>query len=130
LVREIIIDFIYIDNLVDGIITLMQKSKGHEIYFLSDEQSYVLSELINEIKLQLNTNPRIIRFPYFLLYPFAWIAEKFGKLIHRNIGFNIEFIKGMATNAYHFSIEKALKVGYSPKISTKEGIERTIQSLE
>ena len=123
-------NLIYIDNLVHGILICADSVEtGYEIFFLSDKGPYRVMEVIDIIKEGLKSNTYIIKFPYLLLLPMACLIEKFGKLIRRDIGFNVELVKGMATHAYLFSIDKAINVGYDPKISLNEGVKRTINYL-
>ncbi|OLS28701.1 MAG: dTDP-glucose 4,6-dehydratase 2 [Candidatus Heimdallarchaeota archaeon LC_2] len=124
------INLVYIDNLVNGIIVCADSvTVGYEIFFISDNVPYRVMEIIDRIKEELKTNTMIIKFPYLLLLPFAWLTEKFGKLIRRDIGFNVELVKGMATYAFLFSIYKAKKAGYNPNISLDEGIKKTVNYL-
>lgn len=124
------VNFAYIDNVIDGIITCTENTnQGHELFFISDDKPYKLIELINEIKSQLGSKTKIMKFPYILIFPFAWITEQFSKLIRRGIGFNTELVKGLATNAYLFSIDKAKSVGFAPKVSLKDGVKNTIEFL-
>lgn len=120
----------YIDNLVAGIVACTKSvESGTEIFFIADDHPYKVMEVINDIKRELKSKTFIVKIPYLLLFPFAWMTEKFGKLIRREIGFNVELIKGMAKNGYLFSIDKAKNVGYNPRISSEEGIKRTVEYL-
>lgn len=124
------INLVYIDNLVEGILICANSVKtGHDIFFLADRDAYPIMKVINGIKTELKTNTIIVKFPYLLLLPVAWLIEMFGKLIRRDIGFNVELVRGMATHAYLFSIDKAKNAGYDPKISLEEGIKRTVDYL-
>lgn len=124
------INLAYIDNLVDGIIVCANNvDSGYEIFFLADKEPYQVLELLDAIKKELKTNTKIIKFPYFLLLPLAWLTEMFGKLIRRDIGFNVELVRGMATHAFLFSIDKAINAGYDQKIALEEGIKRTVEYL-
>jgi nucleoside-diphosphate-sugar epimerase len=125
------VHFTYIDNLINGIITCTEKTiTGKEIYFISDSKPYNLMELLNEIRAQLNSTTRIVKIPFSLAYPLAWITEKFSKLVRWGIGFDTELVKGLATNAYIYSIEKARNIGFQPEIGLQEGIKRSIAYLE
>ena len=102
---------------------------GKAIFFIADKEPYQVLELLDAIKKELNTKTKIIKFPYLLLLPLAWLTEMFGKLIRRDIGFNVELVRGMATHAYLFSIDNAKNIGYDPAISLEEGIKRTVAYL-
>ena len=124
------ISFSYIDNVVEGIISCSQAvTEGTEIFFVSDETHYITQELVNEIKSQLGTNTKLIKIPYYPMLLLSWMVEKFSKLIKRNIGFNTELTKGLATNAYVFSIDKAKSLGFTPSVDLKTGISRTLELL-
>ncbi|MHA2101228.1 MAG: NAD-dependent epimerase/dehydratase family protein [Candidatus Kariarchaeaceae archaeon] len=124
------INLVYIDNLVEGIVVCADSVDiGYEIFFLADGEPYQIMQILDEIKSELRTNTKIIKFPYLLLLPIAWLTEMFGKLIRRDIGFNVELVRGMATHAYLFSIDKAKSAGYDPNISLEEGIKRTVEYL-
>ncbi|MCH8905784.1 MAG: NAD(P)-dependent oxidoreductase [Candidatus Heimdallarchaeota archaeon] len=125
------VNFAYIDNIVEGIICCTNSvDKGVEIFFISDSQPYIVDELLNAIKNAIGSNTFIIKFPYFLIFPLAFLVEKFGKLISRDIGFDRELVKGLATNAYLFSIEKAQNIGFKSPVKLSEGIKLTLEYLK
>lgn len=124
------VNFAYIDNVVEGVLSCTQAvEKGHEIFFISDESSYVMLDLLDEIKDQLNSDPLVLKIPGIIIYPLALLAEGIGKLFRRDIAFNRELVKGMTSNAYVFSIEKAKKFGFRPKIDMKTGVQKTLEYL-
>lgn len=124
------VNFAYIDNVVEGVISCTHAvEKGHEIFFISDDKSYVMLDLLDEIKDQLNSDPLVLKIPGMIIYPFALLAEGLGKLFRRDIAFNRELVKGMTSNSYVFSIEKAKKFGFSPKIDMKTGVQKTLEFL-
>ncbi len=124
------VNFAYIDNVVDGIISCTEAvEKGHEIFFISDETSYIMMDLLDEIRNQLGTDTMIVKIPGIIIYPLALLFEGLSRLFKRDIAFSRELVKGMDSNAYVFSIEKAKKFGFKPTVDLKTGVNKTLEYL-
>ena len=123
---EIHYQFIYIDDLVDGIIRCgtLDQAVG-QIYILSGNEAVTLNEMTEIIADAVGTKPPRLRFPVMPLYYLGWLFEiiykPFGAqppIFRRRVDF---FRKDRA-----FKIDKARnELGYNPVVSTREGFMRT-----
>ncbi len=123
---EIHYQFIYIDDLVKGIIACgtLDQAIG-QIYILSGNEAVTLNEMCAIIADAVGTNPPRLRFPvmplYYLGYLFELVYAPFGAeppLYRRRVDF---FRKDRA-----FIIDKARKdLGYNPVVNTREGFMKT-----
>jgi UDP-glucuronate 4-epimerase len=93
-------DYTYIDDLIDGILTVIQYHKGFEIYNLGESQTTSLKELIQLIE------------------------EAFGK--KANIQMQ-EFQPGDVSVTYANITKAKRMLKYHPKVKMKEGIRRFVE---
>jgi len=78
--------FIYIENLVDAVITCMKHpGAAGQTYFVSDDEDISTADLIRKIASALNKPPRIFPFPRLLLFTIGKIIGK-GPSVERLIG--------------------------------------------
>ncbi|MEM8858226.1 MAG: NAD-dependent epimerase/dehydratase family protein [Chloroflexota bacterium] len=123
---EIHYQFIYIDDLVDGIIKCgtLDQAVG-QIYILSGNEAVTLNEMTEIIADAVGSKPPRLRFPVMPLYYLGWVFEilykPFGAqppIFRRRVDF---FRKDRA-----FKIDKARnELGYNPVVNTREGFMRT-----
>lgn len=98
--------FIYIENVIDAILTIYSKGNINEIYNIANTECYKIIDL----------------------------AKLLIKKLHNTDKFNdyIEFIPDRNFNDFRYLInsEKLENLGWNPKINFEEGIKRTIQSFK
>jgi len=93
-------DYTYIDDLIDGIIAVLQRHKGFEIYNLGESQTTTLKELIHMIEEALRKKANI-----------EWLESQPGDV-----------------SITYADISKAKRLlGYQPKINMEEGIKRFVE---
>lgn len=115
---------IYIENLITGITLLAKKDEAiNEIYILTDGKNYTQNEFVNAIADKLHVY-RPMHIPFIAAYMAAF-GFKLLSLIGIPQLLTKDRIKTLIGN-HSFNIEKAKKMGYNPKISLEDGIERTI----
>jgi UDP-glucuronate 4-epimerase len=93
-------DYTYIDDLIEGILTVIHRHKGFELYNLGESQTTSLNELIRLIE------------------------EAFGKKA------NVEMLEpqpGDVSITYADISKAERKLGYHPKIKIEEGIKRFVE---
>jgi len=120
--------FVYIDDLIDGILLCgnQEKSVGR-IYILGGESPITLNHLVALIAQVLGVSPPALRLPVAPFYFAGYICELVCKplglrppLYRRRVDF---FRKNRA-----FDISKArVELGYDPKVSMAAGIDLTAQ---
>lgn len=102
---------VYIKNLVNGLMLCAERSKKNlDIYIISDNRTYTLTEVAEAIASNLNIKPIRLKVPLALL-----------KVV------NLEYLRYTASNV-RFSIDKALReLGYKPVDGLHKGMRETIQ---
>ena len=118
----------YIDNVVDGIIQAIdsQKTNG-QIYWLGDEKPYKLIDIYNEIAKNLGVEIKPKHIPWFV----CKIAEKLDQFMGR-LGQYHKYIHVCGETGHDIwcdSSKAKRDFDYNPKVSLKEGMKRTIDSL-
>jgi nucleoside-diphosphate-sugar epimerase len=106
---------IYVGNLVDAIgLTLEHPDAANQTYFVSDAEVTSTSDLIKIIAYSLGKNPRLIRFPRWIM---EFIGASIGKsgMIQRTMG-------SLCVNTRH--IENQLK--WRPPYTMEDGIMATV----
>ncbi|NLY93644.1 MAG: NAD-dependent epimerase/dehydratase family protein [Myxococcales bacterium] len=131
-------DYTYVDNLVDALLLADEKLAGDAIaggqaYFVTNGEPMPFWSFVEKVLARLGYPPIKYRVPYTLAYGIAAVKEGIdtlrGGTLNAEDGFTRFAIKYMCTHHY-FSIEKARReLGYEPKVSVDEGIERTCAML-
>jgi nucleoside-diphosphate-sugar epimerase len=117
---------LYIDNLVDAFELAAASGKGEgEAYLIGDKHYYTLNELVSAIAETLEVDLKVRHLPFWPLWTASFACELAYKpfpvdppLFRRRVDW---FRQNRA-----FSIQKAQReLGYEPKVSLKEGLNRT-----
>ncbi len=114
---------IYIDDLVDGILFLLKKSKWKgDIFVLANDEKVKLRDIYNEIRKNLGLK-KGFWIPSFLGYLLAFIEgfKKNPKLLPSHIK--------RLVRERRYDIDKIKKLGWKPKIGYKEGIKKMIKEF-
>jgi UDP-glucuronate 4-epimerase len=93
-------DYTYIGDLIDGMMAVLQRHKGYEIYNLGESQTTSLKELIQLIEKALGKKATIEPLPYQ---------------------------PGDVSITYADITKAARMLGYQPKVSMEEGIKRFVE---
>jgi nucleoside-diphosphate-sugar epimerase len=115
--------FLYVDDLVNGIILSAQKEEGKdEIFFMSDGGIYSSDDLIAAISQALQCSPIKLGIPKFVMPLFGALAEKMpGCSI-----INPDKMREIRHPYWMCDATKAKeKLGFSPKVKIKEGAKWT-----
>jgi nucleoside-diphosphate-sugar epimerase len=131
-------DYTYVDNLIEALLLADEKLGGDAVaggqaYFITNGEPMPFWSFIDKVLARLGYPPIKYRVPYSLAYGIAAVKESIdtlrGGTLNAEDGFTRFAIKYMCTHHY-FSIEKARReLGYDPKVSVDEGIERTCAML-
>lgn len=132
-------DYTYIDNLIDALLLADEKLKGEAIaagkaYFITNGEPMAFWEFVSRVLERLGYPQILFRIPFPVAYGLAALKEWFevlrGREASADDGFTRFAIKYMCTHHY-FSIERAQEeLGYTPRVSLDEGIERTCAAIE
>jgi UDP-glucose 4-epimerase len=127
-----LMEFCYVDNAVDGIILAGEKRESAgELFYISDERSYTIKEVVSNIAVSMDKNVVFINLPIFAanffglcwemaarVLPFPPIISKYS----RKPFFSKETVYWTTKNVNTVSIEKIKgKLGYSPAVNIKDG---------
>ena len=117
---------VHVRDVVEGAIQAAEKGTPGESYLLTSENSIELTTLRNLVMEGWRARAPYPYFPVWFVFFVAWFLEIFGKLTGRP---PIATRKNIASTVWdrEFSIAKAKReLGYSPKVSFREGILETV----
>lgn len=120
------VPLIYVTDLIQGILLSATKGRDGEVYFITNEKISTMNEIIDAISKSMNSNVCRLKISKKIAGSSACIIEKSAIILNVRPIITRDRIYSMTSNRI-FSIEKAKKdLGYSPKVSLKEGITKTI----
>jgi len=126
--RKQILSFIYSEDLVNVIFTLIGKGIRRKEYFVADGDCYTDSEFNAIVQRALHKKHVVrLKIPLFLVKPAAFISEKAAALTGRAVTFN--------TDKYHIMKQRnwacdtsslQTDTGFVPAYRLEEGVEKTV----
>jgi len=131
-------EFCFVGNEVEGMIRAAKtKNIDGEVFFISDEKSYRIKEVLNTIAKEMDVNLNIIQLPYSLAYTIAITFESLNKIFKfypfsvpetGRPAFSRKTIRWTTKDTWICDISKAKKVlKYKPPFSLREGLRKTIE---
>ncbi|MDO9263606.1 MAG: NAD(P)-dependent oxidoreductase [Desulfosalsimonadaceae bacterium] len=118
---------VYIDDLLDGIVLMIEQRPNQEVYILGGPAPVSKKQWAETIAKELNVRPPFIRFPVKLTWTGAVIVETLGNLISINVPLTRSRVLAMS-KYWGMSIDKARQhLGYGPKIDLSEGVANTVK---
>lgn len=119
---------LYIDNLIDAFMLLMENGKGDgEAYLIADEEYLEIENLIRKVAEVLHIKVKIPHYPLAPLVVAGYAFEKICKPFHITPPIFPRRIDWYRQNRA-FKIDKAKReLGYQPKIGIDEGLRRTAE---
>lgn len=119
---------VYIDNLVDAFLLVMDPEKGRgETYIIADEEYVPIEELVKRVAKAMDKEVRIIHLPFLPLIAAAHVCEK----VCQPFGITPPLFPRRADwyrQVRAFSIEKARReLGYEPRVGLDEGLRKTAE---
>lgn len=140
--RRRLSDFTYISNLVDGLILADEKldpdsgkrtTVGGKPYFVTNGEPTAFFDFVGRVLAKMDLPPIRGAVPYRVAWTVAALVEAYDNL--RGVPVGVESgmtrfaMRYMCTHHY-FSIARAGQdLGYTPKVSIDEGIDRTVAHL-
>jgi UDP-glucose 4-epimerase len=138
---ENIMEFCYVGNVVNAMMLACDHKKAvGELFYISDERSYTIKEVISLIAEAMKVNVLFIHVPVFLatcgalcfeavakLFPFPPLVSKYSNRPF----FSRETVQWTTHDYNTVSTEKIRRVlGYAPAIGIAEGCKRTAEWLK
>ncbi|MBN1899416.1 MAG: NAD-dependent epimerase/dehydratase family protein [Spirochaetes bacterium] len=123
-----LMSLIYIDNLVDAILTVSENQRANgRIYFVADREILTTGETYKIICKNLGVPGSRFCMPKHLILPVERSIELAAKIFKFIPWYPENYISDITSN-YACSIKKInAELKWSPKISTQDGLEKTIQ---
>ena len=132
--RRWLSDYVYIDNLVDAVLAAeaglaRDASVSGEAFFITNGEPVAFFEFVDRLLTAMGEGPVSGRVPVWIAYGAAALVEAYHAATSRRVvpedGFSRFAVRYLATHHY-FSIDKARReLGWRPRVSLGEGIERT-----
>jgi UDP-glucose 4-epimerase len=130
-------EFCFVGNEVEGMMRAAEAENiNGEIFFISDERSYSIKEVLNAIAEEMNVNLKIFHLPYVFVYPVAISFEALSKIFKfypfavpetGRPAFSRKTIRWTTKDTWVCDISKAKKLlNYRPPFSLKDGLRMTI----
>jgi len=130
-------EFCYVKNLVHGIRLAAERGKSGELYFISDECSYTIEEIVEAIAVELDRRVITPHLPIPLAYAFGFTFELLSKIFRfypflipqtGRPPFSRKTVAWTSESRLYCDISKAKReLGYRPSYSLGEGISETIK---
>lgn len=138
---DTLMEFCYIDNAIQAIRLCGEKENAaNELFYVSDERSYTIREVIITIAMATSRKVRFLRIPIFLANFLAATWEIIAKVLpfppivslySKKPFFTRETVYWTTRNVNIVSTEKIKqRLGYNPQINILEGCRRTAEWLE
>ena len=133
-------EFCFVDNVVNGIILAGERKESDgELFYISDERSYSIKEVVSNIAKSMDKKVIFIHIPTFIasflglcweiaakILPFPPIISKFS----RKPFFSRETVYWTTRDVNIVSVDKIKNtLGYSPGVNIKDGTRRTAEWL-
>ena len=122
------LSLIHVRDFVRGLYLCATNEKGEgEIYNISSKDVYSWPEIGKAMGEALSRKSVTVRFPHFLVYTVAGIAEFFALFSSKAATFNIEKARDFVQSYWTLDPAKAKRdLGYESEISMPDGIKRTV----
>jgi 2-alkyl-3-oxoalkanoate reductase len=132
-----LVDIVHVENAADAHLLAADRLKegskiGGQAYFITQGEPVNLWDWINQILERIGV-PKVDR---SISYGAAWAAGAILEGLYTTFGLRGEppmtrFVANQLATSHTFDISKARRdLGYSPRISTEEGLQRLIESLK
>lgn len=127
--KKQLLSFIYIEDLVNIVFSLIEKGIRRKEYLVSDGDMYTDSEFNAIVRDVLHKkNVLRLKIPLFLVKPAAFISEKTAAIFGKATTFNSDKYRIMKQRNWACEIAPLKEdIGFQPAYRLKEGVEKTIE---
>jgi nucleoside-diphosphate-sugar epimerase len=125
--RTKFMSLIHSDDLVDGIVRAGEREIAvGNTYLLGSERVYSVREIGQAIASAVHAHPLCIGLPHWLVYSIGGIATLGGKIVHRQVFFNLEKVREGVQPAWTCTVEKAIaELGFQQRVDLVDGMRMT-----
>lgn len=118
------VDVTYVDNVAESLVLALEKGEAGQKYNITNGEPWEISDLFSKLTQAVGRKGGLKKVSYPLARFAAKVQEKFAHLTGKEPLFT-PYVIGVLTHSQTFNIDFAQKqLGYYPKISIEEGIER------
>ena len=127
-VKKQMLTFIYVKDLVTGVMTALEKGPSRKAYFLSEERGYTQQEFRQIVCEELGKKRVIpVTCPLWLVKVVCNVAEWIGKVTLKASALNRDKFKILKQRNWQCDTSEARRdFGFSPKYALREGIREAI----
>jgi len=120
------LNLVHVDDVARGHLQALERGAIGQCYILGGKDM-MLKEILGYISSITGRRPPAIKLPHNLVLPFAWLAEQFGRFLHkRDLLLTVDGVR-MAKKRMFFSSEKAKReLGYKPR-PAREALHDAVQ---
>ena len=117
------LNIVHVDDLVRGILAAaVHPQAAGETFMLGDAVNYSTARICGAFAEAEACDPFVVKLPAPLVYIAAALSETVGKLLRRDVMFNIQKARETLQDAWTCSIQKArMLLDYEPRVSLAEG---------
>ena len=135
--KQNVVDFTYVENAADAHLKACDKLQTNpvvagQVYFISQDEPVQLWEFVNTLLEKLSIPKVNRRIPTKMAYSLARMYELIYQVLPLQGNPRLtRFLAGQLTYSHYFNISKAKRdLSYSPQVSTLEGLEKLLDSIQ
>jgi nucleoside-diphosphate-sugar epimerase len=119
---------VYVGTVIDAALRAIESPvSAGKTYIVCDARPYGTAELYSEICRAMGKPPLLRNVPVWLLTAAAMIGDVAEKLLHRKMPVDSYVVKRIVGDLCFDGSKIQQELGWSPKVSLEEGIQRTVQ---
>lgn len=123
------LNFVHVADVVRGIrAAALHPAALGEVFFIGDAVNHTSAEICGAVAMAQDRRPLVFSLPASLVYLTGAIGEGAGRVLRREVFFNLQKVREALQDAWTCSIHKArVLIGYEPRVALAEGILSTYE---
>lgn len=120
------LNLVHVQDLVRGILTAGEHPDGEgEVFFIGGE-NLSTADICTRIAEAMRKKPLVFHLPEKLIYVVGALGEATGRILRRQVFFNVQKVREAVQDAWTCSIDKARsRIGWEPRMSISNGMSAT-----
>jgi nucleoside-diphosphate-sugar epimerase len=120
------LNLVYVEDLVRGILRAGEHPAGEgEVFFIGGE-NFSTADICKRIAIAMQRHPFVVNLPEEIIYIIGALGEATGRLLRRQVFFNVQKVREAIQDAWTCSIDKARTlIGFEPGVSIDCGMAAT-----
>jgi nucleoside-diphosphate-sugar epimerase len=125
-----LVDLTYVDNVVDALVLALNAPVVYGTYTITNGEHIPLWDLIKTVLRRLGLNDKLRVVPYRVVYALAYLMELRARLFGGE-PLLTRYTTAILARTQTYNIDAARRdLGYVPRVTVAEGVERTLASLQ